>query len=78
MGLISTEVEIGIGSANYKHYEDLGYNIPKYYNKNKKKMCIQRGAKIFVKVEHLLKSAVTVEIEMKRIERLYQNMKEMR
>lgn len=63
MGLISTEVEIGIGSANYKHYENLGYNIPKYYNKNKKKMCIQRGAKIFVKVEHLLKSAVTVEIE---------------
>ena len=29
MGLISIEVEIKIGSSNYKHYEELGYKIPK-------------------------------------------------
>ena len=47
MGLISKEVEVGIGNANRKHYENLGYEIPlglatKYtYEKYKKKYVLK-------------------------------------
>ena len=37
MGLLTKEVEVVVNSRNVKYYEDLGYDIPKYYNKNKKK-----------------------------------------
>lgn len=61
--LISKEVEIGVGSANYKYYENLGYNIPKHYNKNKKRDQFIKGAKIKVKVEDLLISNVMVKVK---------------
>ena len=34
MGLITKEIDVCIVSNNYKHYEDLGYCIPKEINKN--------------------------------------------
>ena len=37
MGLLTKEVEVVVNSRNVKYYDDLGYDIPKYYNKNKKK-----------------------------------------
>ena len=35
MGLLSTEVEVRLTGSNIKYYEDLGYEIPRYFNKNK-------------------------------------------
>ena len=32
MGLLSTEVEVRLTGSNIKYYEDLGYEIPRYYN----------------------------------------------
>ena len=60
--LISKYVEIGIGSANYKYYEEKGYEIPRRYNKAKKKWQFKRGEKIKVKVEDLLISRVFVRV----------------
>lgn len=61
--LLSKYVEIGIGSANYKYYKDLGYKIPMHYNKQKKKYQFIKGAKIKVKVEDLLISRVLVNVK---------------
>ena len=64
MGLISTEVEITLCSATIKHYEDLGYEIPRVFFKRKKKYVVSRGTKLLVKVEDLQKASnVKVEIE---------------
>lgn len=56
-------VEIGIGSANYKHYKKLGYKIPMHYNKLKKKYQFIKGAKIKVKIEDILISRVYVDVK---------------
>ena len=53
MGLISKEIEITLSSKNIKYYENLGYEIPRYYNKRKKTMCVKRGTKIKVIVKDL-------------------------
>ena len=53
MGLLTKEVEVVVNSRNVKYYEDLGYDIPKYYNKNKKKDVYIRGSKIRVDVNDL-------------------------
>ena len=53
VGLISKEVEILLSSKNIKYYEYLGYEIPRYYNKRKKTMCVKRGTKIKVIVKDL-------------------------
>ena len=39
MGLLSTEVEVGLDAKNAEYYEKLGYKIPRYYNKEKKEIC---------------------------------------
>lgn len=57
MGLISKEVEINIVGRNYKHYEELGYHIPRSKNKWGR-MGILQGTKIIVKVEDLQKIVV--------------------
>jgi predicted RNA-binding Zn-ribbon protein involved in translation (DUF1610 family) len=63
MGLITTEVEIILHRTNIKHYENLGYLIPRKKN-NIGKMSITRGTKIKVKTEDLLKaSKVYVDIQ---------------
>lgn len=59
MGLISKEVEINICGGNYKHYEELGYHIPRSKNKWGR-MGILQGTKIIVKVEDLQKGSSTM------------------
>ena len=34
MGLITKEVEVKLGGKNIKYYENLGYQIPRYYNED--------------------------------------------
>ena len=51
--LLTKEVEVQATSQMISYYENLGYEIPRYYNKNNNKMLVKRGTKILVKVEHL-------------------------
>jgi len=51
--ILSKNVLISLNSLNYKHYECLGYTIPKYYDKSHKTYRIKNGTKINVKIEHL-------------------------
>ena len=53
MGILSKEIEINLCSKNIKHYEDLGYEIPRVKKKNSSKMVVKRGTKIFVKFEDM-------------------------
>ena len=64
MGLLTNTVNIVINNNTYKHYEDLGYKIPRHYNEKKKKWQISVGEKIIVEVNDLHKgSAVPVEYQ---------------
>lgn len=59
--LITKEVEINTTHGNYKHFQDLGYKINMFVNKEGK--IVPRRQKILVKVEDLLKtSSADVEI----------------
>lgn len=58
MGLISTEVEVGLNNKTIKYYEDLGYEVPIYKNKWGKS-AVKRGTKITVKVEDLQTNSKT-------------------
>ena len=62
MGLISTEVEIGVNGTNVSYWEDKGYFIPRV-NRDCRYI-IPRGTKIKVKVEDLLSySNAKVQVE---------------
>ena len=50
--LITKEVEVTLGVRNIRYYENLGYKIPKYEDRNHN-MCVKRGTKINVKIEDL-------------------------
>lgn len=64
MGLISKEAEIVLNPENIKRLELLGYEIPRYFNQDKKKMIYKRGTKIIIKVEDLLPTSPSlVKIE---------------
>lgn len=52
MGLLSAEVEV-ILCNNIKHYESLGYSIPRYYDKKHKKYSVAKETKILVKISDL-------------------------
>ena len=59
MGLITKEVEVGLGGSNKKWFENKHYNIPK-----NNKMKIPKDVKILVKVEDLQdNSEVKIDIE---------------
>ena len=51
MGLISTEVEVGLASRNILYYENLGYTIPRI--KSSKGMIVPHGTKIVVNIKDL-------------------------
>ena len=51
--LITEEIEVSLNNKTIKYYEDLGYEIPRYYNKANNRMMVKRGTKILVKVEDL-------------------------
>lgn len=56
MAILEKEVWVSLSSPNIKHFETLGYEIPKYKNKN----ClwvVPRGTRILVKAEDLMKSS---------------------
>lgn len=57
MGLITKEVEITLRSRTINYYENLGYEIPRYYNKSRKKYCVKEGTTIFVKTKDLPKGS---------------------
>ena len=59
MGLISEYVEIKLGGRNIKHYENLGYKIPRYMDKNKD-MVVANGTTILVKISDLMPSSSCV------------------
>ena len=72
MGLLTETVEIKINNRTYKHFEDLGYEIPRHYNGKKKKWLITTGATITVKVSDLYKgSGVKVECECDCCHKIY-------
>lgn len=57
MGLLNEYVEININGTNAKYYEDLGYEIPRYFDKNSWRWCVKRGTTIVVKVTDLSKGS---------------------
>ena len=50
MGLINTEIEININGRNAGYYENLGYEIPKYWDKRNNCFRVKNGTKIIVKI----------------------------
>jgi len=64
MGLISTEVWVGLTSKNIKWYEDLGYKIPKWVD-SRNKIRVKRNTKILVKVEDLPDGSSSVKVDVK-------------
>lgn len=60
MGLITKEVEVKLNSMNISYYENLGYEIPRYYNKGNYKYMVKRGTTILVKVDDLQPSSTTL------------------
>ena len=63
MGLLTKEIEVGICSKNINYYEKLGYEIPRYYNKNSCTWRVKRNTKITVKIKDVpLKSQINVEL----------------
>lgn len=55
MGLLTKEIEVTLNSRNIEHYANLGYEIPKYYNKNSCTWRVKRNTKIIVKIEDVPK-----------------------
>ena len=64
MGLLSTEVEVKLGAANIDYFEQLGYEIPRYYNKDKRKYVVKRGTIIWVKVKDLRHGCSSVKVDL--------------
>jgi len=63
LGLVSTEVWVGLNGSSIKHFEEKGYEIPRYKNKNSK-LCVKEHTKILVKIKDLSEhSNVKVDVE---------------
>ena len=53
-----------LSSQNIDHYEKLGYEIPRYYNKNSCTWRVKRGTKIIVKISDVPpKSHIEVDLD---------------
>ena len=73
MGLITEEVEVGLTGSNIARYEDLGYEIPRYYNKKTNQLKVNRNTKIKVKTENLPKgSGVKVKVQCDYCNKIYE------
>ena len=55
--IISKIVRVILHNTTIKHYEELGYNIPKHFDQQHYRWQIKRGTYIDVKVEHLTESS---------------------
>lgn len=64
MGLLTKEIEIPLTSKNIDHYEKLGYEIPRYYNKDSCTWRVKRGTTLLVKIEDVPTfSHINVDLE---------------
>jgi hypothetical protein len=61
MAILEKEVWVRLGGTNYKHYESLGYEIPRYVD-NQNRLSIKKGTKILVKIEHIPKGSQTIKV----------------
>jgi predicted RNA-binding Zn-ribbon protein involved in translation (DUF1610 family) len=59
VAILETEVWVGVGGRVAKHFESLGYEIPRYKDKNGK-LNIKRGTKILVDVKDLKNSSISL------------------
>ena len=57
MSLISTEVTVGLNGQTIPYYENLGYEIPRHFDRSGKKLVPIRNARITVKVCDLSKNS---------------------
>lgn len=72
MGLLTKTVDVRVNGSTYKHFEDLGYEIPKHYNQKKKKWLISTNEYITVDVFDLYKgSAILVKCECDNCKKIY-------
>lgn len=63
MGILNNQIEIGINGRTAKYYENLGYTIPKHYDK-RGRLCVKNGTKIIVKVKDLSHgSSAKIDVE---------------
>ena len=53
MGLLKEEIEVKAYGSNIRYYENLGYEIPRYYNKNSCRWMVKNGTTILVKINDL-------------------------
>jgi len=51
--IITKKVEVCLISSSIKHYEDLGYEIPRYYNNKKEDYYVKIGTKMYVDIKDL-------------------------
>jgi len=73
--LITKEVWVGVSSSNIQYYENLGYEIPRYYNEHHKIMLVKKGTKIKVNVNDLPNgSYVLVDVRCDGCEEILENM----
>lgn len=70
MGLIDTMIEVAIASSNYKHYENLGYKIPRHLNKRGKTK-ISIGEKILVHSKDLIGQGYNVTVECDNCKKIF-------
>lgn len=54
MAILEKEVWVTLSGRNIKHYEELGYDIPKYKDSSRR-IKVKRGTKILVKIDDLSK-----------------------
>lgn len=72
MALLSEYTTVYISGKNQKHFESLGYEIPKYYNKNNSRYMVKSGTYITVKTSDLLTgSNIKVHVSCDRCGREY-------
>ena len=64
MSVITKEIEILVDGRMIKYYEDLGYDVPKHYNKYTSTFYVKKGTYITVKVDDLCKNS-HVKIKVK-------------
>ena len=71
MGLLTKEVEVNLAGVNVKHFESLGYTIPRIKNKYGEMVCPQ-NTKLKVKTEDLkLGSTCKVTVQCDECFKIY-------
>lgn len=72
MGLTSEYIEITVANRLINYYENLGYIIPKYWNKSKKKFAVKRRTKIKINSKDLyFHSNMFVDVECDGCQKQY-------